>query len=233
MAKDPGSEGDLRAVLTTALNLFRSLIVYLKPVIPATARRAEQLLGGGELTWHDAARPVLGGAIAPYEPLFTRIDLEEVRAMTATPDHEPPSAAGAGAAATAAPVAAGAPAPSGTAPAGTSPIEAIAPEITIDEFAKIDLRVARVIEAALVEGADKLLRLRLDLGGAERTVFAGIRGAYEPAQLTGRLVVVVANLKPRKMRFGTSEGMVLAAGDGEGVFLLAPDSGAKPGSRVR
>jgi methionyl-tRNA synthetase len=154
--------------------------------------------------------------------LFTRIDLQEVRAMTAHREEPaaPPTPAGADRpAATDAPAAAGG--------------EPIAPEITIDDFAKIDLRVARVIEATLVEGADKLLRLLLDLGGSERTVFAGIRSAYEPAQLTGRLVVVVANLKPRKMRFGTSEGMVLAAGDGEGVFLLAPDSGATPGSRVR
>ena len=207
MAKEPSSARDLHAVLTTALNLFRSLVIYLKPVIPATAARAEALLGGAELAWADAATPQLGSAVAPYQPLFTRIDLEDVRAMSEKPTE-----------------------PVETAPRGG---EAIAPEITIDDFAKIDLRVARVLEASLVEGADKLLRLRLDLGDTERTVFAGIRSAYDPAQLAGRLVVVVANLKPRKMRFGVSEGMVLAAGDAEGVFLLAPDAGATPGSRVR
>ncbi len=122
---------------------------------------------------------------------------------------------------------------SATAATPSTGSEPIATEITIDDFAKIDLRVARVIEASLVDGADKLLRLRLDLGEGERTVFAGIRSAYDPAALVGRLVIVVANLKPRKMRFGTSEGMVLAAGDGAGVFLLAPDAGAAPGSRVR
>ena len=159
-------------------------------------------------------------------PLFTRIDLSDVKAMTKTPDHD--AAAKATPAPSTPPPAAASPTP-----APTSSGEPIAPEITIDDFAKIDLRIARVVEASLVEGADKLLRLRLDLGGSERTVFAGIRSAYDPAQLAGRMVVVVANLKPRKMRFGTSEGMVLAAGDGDGVFLLSPDSGAKPGSRVR
>ena len=105
--------------------------------------------------------------------------------------------------------------------------------MTIDDFNKLDLRVARIDRAEPIEGADKLLKLTLDLGGEKRTVFAGIRGAYDPEKLEGRLTVVVANLEPRKMRFGTSEGMVLAAGDGAGVFLLAPDAGAAPGSRVR
>jgi methionyl-tRNA synthetase len=234
IAKEAGRERELRAVLTTGLNLFRSLVVYLKPIIPATAGRAEALLGGSALVWEDAASPLLGGVIGTYQPLFTRIDIEDLRAMTAKPpDQESPPQPGATPAAAAAtaprpPSAAVAPVQS-AAPGG----EAIAPEITIDEFATVDLRVARVVQADLVEGADKLLRLRLDLGGSERTVFAGIRSAYEPAALAGRLVVVVANLKPRKMRFGTSEGMVLAAGDGGGVFLLSPDAGAAPGSRVR
>jgi methionyl-tRNA synthetase len=241
IAKEPGRERELQAVLTTGLNLFRSLAIYLEPIVPTIGRRAETLLGGRELAWQDAASPQLDSAIAAYEPLFTRLDLQDVRAMSkpnedqpapsATPSRPRPDASPAAAAdaADAASVSGAPTPPSAPAPGG----EPIAAEITIDDFAKVDLRVARVVEASLVEGADKLLRLRLDLGGLERTVFAGIRSAYDPAQLDGRLVVVVANLKPRKMRFGISEGMVLAAGDGDGVFLLSPDSGAKPGSRVR
>jgi methionyl-tRNA synthetase len=181
------------------------------------AERAEKLLGGESLTWSDVERPLLGRRIARFEPLLQRVEeaatqriIEDERGGTTAMTNE-------GSAAKAAPTT-GEPT-----------------EIDLELFLKIDLRVARIAAAKLVEGADKLLELTLDLGnGAQRTVFAGIRSAYDPATLTDKHVVVVANLKARKMRFGTSEGMVLAAsGEGPGVFLLSPDSGAAPGMKVR
>ncbi|MFM2289745.1 MAG: methionine--tRNA ligase, partial [Pseudomonadota bacterium] len=164
--------------------------------------------------WDAVATPLLGTALAPYKALATRLDPATVASLIEAPPAEAASpAAAVGAAAVAA---AGAPA-----------------TIGIDDFARIELRVARVLEASAVEGSDKLLRLRLDLGSEQRQVFSGIRAAYAPKQLTGRLVVVVANLAPRKMRFGTSQGMVLcASGEGPGLFLLAADSGALPGMKI-
>jgi methionyl-tRNA synthetase len=196
-------------VCTLGLNLFRTLIVYLKPVIPAVAARAEKLFGGAELGWADAAKPLIGRRIERYENLLERVDADAVERIVAESR--------------------------GPAPADTDKAAAAAEpaEIDLAQFQKIDLRVARVVAASHVEGADKLLRLTLDVGGAERTVFAGIRSAYDPAALVGKQVVVVANLKPRKMRFGVSQGMVLAAsGDGPGVFLVSPDAGAEPGMKV-
>jgi methionyl-tRNA synthetase len=226
MAKTPGAEADVVAVCTLGLNLFRALTVYLKPVVPALAERAERLLAAGELNWDAVATPLLGRPIAKFEALLQRVDLDSVAAIVeagkadASAAAAPPPAS-ASAAASAAPAAAG-----GDAPQKPK-------TITLDEFAKTELRVAKVLEASYVEGADKLLRLKLDLGTEQRTVFSGIRSAYEPAALVGKLVVVVANLQPRKMRFGISEGMVLAAsGDGPGIFLLSPDSGALPGMKV-
>jgi methionyl-tRNA synthetase len=225
LAKEASSEQDeaeLLAVLTTGINLFRVLVAYLKPILPETASKAEAFLRIGPLAWEDAATPLLDHTIAPYEALLTRIDKSAVDAMIEASKAEQAAAPKVGAA---------------DAPAETverAPVDPLAPAIVIDDFARVDLRVARVLRAEPVEGADKLLRLRLDVGDHQRTVFAGIKAAYEAASLEGRLLVVVANLAPRKMRFGVSEGMVLAAGPGgEHVFLLAPDSGAVPGQRVR
>ncbi len=221
MAKDPARASEVQAVCTQGLNLFRILALYLKPVMPRLAAGAERFLGLAEQAWADAAKPLLGAAINPYEPLATRVDPAATQALLAASAEslKPSGVPTAAAAAPAAPVAA--------------PLAATAP-IAIEDFAKIDLRIARIVEAAPVEGADKLLRLVVDLGIERRTVFAGIRQAYSPEALVGRLTVVVANLAPRKMRFGTSEGMVLAAGPGgSDIFLLAPDTGAEPGMQVK
>jgi methionyl-tRNA synthetase len=208
MAKDPSSSADVVAVCTLGLNLFRALILYLKPIVPALAARAEGLLGAGELDWNSVKAPLLGVPIAKFEPLLTRVELATIESLIKPAASEAPALT-------------------------TTPATEGNGEIEIAEFQKTELRVARVIEASYVDGADKLLKLRLDVGTEERTVFSGIRSAYDPATLTGRLVVLVANLAPRKMRFGVSQGMVLAAsGDEPGIFLLAPDSGAKPGMKV-
>ncbi len=204
--------GELQAVCTQALNLFRVLIAYLKPILPQTASAVEDFLGGPELTFESIKTPRLGQTIKPYRHLLTRIEAADLRPLAG--DTAEPS-----------------PKPTRPKPA---PQDARPQTLTIEEFGRLDLRVARVAHAEYVTGADKLLKLSLDLGEERvRTVFAGIRGAYEPDALIGRLVVCVANLAPRTMRFGVSEGMVLAASDGEGPFLIAPDSGARPGSPVR
>ncbi len=232
-AKDPARAAEVQAVCTQGINLFRVLALYLKPVMPKLAAGAEKFLGLPAQSWPDIARPLLGTTINAYEPLATRVDPAAVKALlgasaeTLKPSGIPQAAASptppASAKATAAKVA---PAPAADGPA---------PTISIEEFGKVDLRIARVDSAELVEGADKLLKLGVDLGGdGKRTIFAGIRSAYEPAQLVGRFVVVVANLAPRKMRFGTSEGMVLAAGPGgKDVFLVSPDAGGEPGMKVK
>lgn len=203
--KEPGREAEVLASCTLGLNLFRSLIVLLKPVIPAVAKRAESFLCEGELTWKSVDSPLLGARIARFEPLLRRVEQTAVDAILNEADD------------------------------GASGLsDTQGNEIDIDRFLDVDLRVAEIVEAGYVDGADKLLELRLDLGGSRRTVFAGIRSAYEPENLVGRKVVVVANLKPRKMRFGTSEGMILAAGPGgKEIFLLSPDEGATPGMQVR
>jgi len=229
MAKDPARAADVQGVCTQGLNLFRLLVLYLKPVLPRLAAGAEAFLGLADQRWDDAAAPVLGRAIGAYQPLATRIDPAATEALIAASGESlkptaPPSTARTGTAA--APAAPATPAPA-AAESGPAPI-------SIEDFARVDLRVARIVEAAQVEGADKLLRLVVDAGDARRTVFAGIRQAYAPEQLVGRLTVVVANLEPRRMRFGTSEGMVLAAGPGGAdIFLLAPDTGAQPGMKVK
>jgi methionyl-tRNA synthetase len=218
MAKDPAQAGAVQGVCTQGLNLFRLLVLYLKPVLPRLAADAERFLGLPSQGWLDLGKPLLGSRIGAYQPLATRVDPAATKAMLT----EAAEAAGAApkAAADSAVPATGEPAATQT--------------ISIEEFARLDLRIARIESAAQVQGADKLLELVVDLGGERRTVFAGIRQAYEPGQLEGRLVVVVANLAPRKMRFGVSEGMVLAAGPGgKDIFLLAPDSGALPGMKVK
>jgi len=228
MAKDPARAADVQAVCTQGLNLFRILALYLKPVMPRLAAGAERFLGLGEQSWADAAQPLLGTAINPYEPLGTRVDPAAAKALlAASAETLKPSGVPTAAATPATPE----PAAAKAAPASDA---AAAAPISIDDFAKVDLRIARIVEAAPVEGADKLLRLVVDVGTGRRSVFAGIRQAYAPETLVGRLTVVVANLAPRKMRFGTSEGMVLAAGPGgSDIFLLSPDAGAEPGMKVK
>ena len=213
LAKNADAAAEVVAVCTLGLNLFRTLAVYLKPVLPDVTLRIERLLAAGELRWEDTQKPLLGTPIETFETLLKRVEVAATEAIVADTrkalgQPEPPPAA------------------PGDAPERPA-------TIGIEQFKTVDLRVARVVDASLVEGADKLLRLTLDVGTERRTVFAGIRSAYEPSALVGRLVVLVANLAPRKMRFGVSEGMVLAAsGEKEGVFLLAPDSGAQPGMKV-
>ncbi len=203
-AKDPERAGEVQAVCTQGLNLFRVLMTYLKPVLPATAERAEAFLGSRVSKWDDVVTPLLGTMIGEYHPLATRVDDSLVGRLVEDPMTETASSA-----------------------APARPVE-----ISAEEFARIDLRVARIEAADLVDGADRLLRLTVDLGGERRTMFAGIRGSYEPAQLVGRHVVVVANMKPRRLRFGVSEGMALAASGDAGLFLIAPDSGATAGMKV-
>jgi methionyl-tRNA synthetase len=215
LAKDAGRLAVVQAACTDGINLFRVLATYLKPVLPALVAKAEAFLGAGPLAWADVATPLVGRRIGVYEPLITRIDAAAVERMIE-------SSKG--------PATASAPAEN----AMEEETSGASAPIDIDTFLGVDLRVATVLEAALVPGADKLLQVTVDLGGSRRTVFAGIRSAYDPATLVGRQVVVVANLKPRKMRFGVSEGMLLAAGDDAGgIFLVGPDAGAKPGMRVR
>ena len=217
LAKQPGSAAEVQSICTQGLNCFRALMIYLQPVLPDMAAQAQRFFQESAWTWQSAATPLLGTTILPYQPLATRLDPKAVARLVEPDAAEAPPAAAAPATAT--PGAGGAP----------------AELISIDDFLRIDLRVAKVIEADLVAGADKLLKLRLDVGElGERQVFAGIRSAYDPHSLVGRLIVVVANLAPRKMRFGTSEGMMLAAGPGgTDIFVLSPDSGATPGMRVK
>jgi len=212
-AKDPARAAEVQAVCTQGINLFRVLMAYLKPVLPETAAQAEAFLGAPIAHWRDVEKPLVGSLINEYRPLATRVDATAVKDLVETtmpPTETAPPAA----------------------PAAATPAVAKPAQITPDDFAKIDLRVARVETAEFVEGADRLLKLGVDLGDERRTVFAGIRGAYEPASLIGRHIVVVANLKPKKMRFGTSEGMALAASGDVGLFLLAPDAGAVAGMKV-
>lgn len=222
LKKQPGKEQDLRDACTVALNLYRQLVVYLSPVLPKLAEDTAVLLGDSLDQWSKAREPLRGATIRPFEHLMSRVDPKKVQAVIAASSSAEEDAARNR---------------SADATAKDDDVlaqEPLAAECTIDDFAKIDLRVARVLSAELVPAADKLLKLTVSLGGSEkRTVFAGIKAAYDPQTLVGRLVVVVANLKPRKMKFGTSEGMVIAAGPGEkDVFLLSPDLGAKPGQRV-
>jgi len=215
LAKDPERRGPALEVSSECLDDFRILTILLKPVLPALAARAEAFLNLDPQSWADIARPLPDGhQIHPYAHLMNRIEPKQIDALIDGPE--------------AAPAASSAPAPAAAAADKAA-------TISIDDFTKVDLRIARIVNAEHVDGADKLLKLTLDVGeGRERTVFAGIKSAYDPAQLIGRLTPMVANLAPRKMKFGVSEGMVLAAsGEGPGIFLLAPDSGATPGMRVK
>ena len=227
LAKDPARAAEVQAVCTQGINLFRVLAVYLKPVMPKLAAGAEKFLGLPSQSWADAATPLLGTAINAYEPLATRVDPAAVKALLAASSESLKPAGVPAASATDQPA-------KGAAKTAAQPAAPPA-ELSIDDFMKVDLRIARIDSAELVEGADKLLKLGVDLGElGKRQIFAGIRSAYEPSQLVGRLTVVVANLAPRKMRFGLSAGMVLAAGPGgQEIFVLSPDAGATPGMKVK
>ncbi len=202
------------------LNLFRVLIIYLKPVLPVLAGKVESFLNIPPLLWQDLDRPLLDHKINKFKPLMTRVEKEDIDAMIEDSKENLQTV--------------DAVAQVNAETAGPLLDTPIADEISIDDFLKVDLRVARIVKAQHVEGADKLLQLTLDIGGEERNVFAGIKAAYEPEALEGRLTVMVANLAPRKMRFGLSEGMVLAAGPGNAdIFILSPDEGAQPGMRIK
>ena len=236
LAKDPARREELHDVCTDALNAFRALTYYLAPVLPATADAVAAMLDMPRpLRWNDIA--TVAASTKPYAHLMSRIDPKSIERLLEGPQPAPPPVAPSIATAReespaiAAKAAAGAPGkPLPDADAGVA-----GGTISIDDFGKVDLRIAKIVHAEHVAGADKLLKLTLDVGEARhRTVFAGIKSAYKPEDLVGRLTPMVANLAPRKMKFGLSEGMVLAAsGDGPGIFLLAPDSGAQPGMRVK
>lgn len=211
--KDESLQKSVQQVCTDGLNCFRILMIYLKPVLPNLAVASETFLNTGEASWDDAKQPLYNCEIKPFKALMTRIDADKVNDMVEASKED--------LIATAAPV-------------GPLADDPISEEINFDAFAKVDLRVARIAKAAHVEGADKLLQLTLDLGGETRNVFAGIKSAYQPEDLEGKLTVMVANLAPRKMRFGLSEGMVLAAGPGgDELYILNPDDGAQPGMRIK
>ena len=224
LRKDPAKARELQDVCTVALNLFRQIAVYLTPVLPRLAQQTGELLNDPIRSWDQSQRPLVGTSVSKFTHMLRRVEEKDVLAML---DESKQTAGGAVASAT---VSADQSTDTGDALAA----EPLAPECTIDDFTKVDLRVARVISAEDVPDAKKLLKLTLSLGGGTtKTVFAGIKEAYKPEDLIGRLVVCVANLAPRKMKFGVSEGMVTAAGPGGSeVFLLAVDSGAVPGQRV-
>ena len=207
LAKNPDKSGQLHLVCSQAIEMFRILQIFLKPILPNSAAKAEEFLNTDPLLWADLDKPLFGKSIKPFKKLLDRIEIKTVMQLVTEPDQDGKSMLEEN--------------PSTTAPIG------------IEDFAKIDLRVAKIESAETVDGADKLLRLTLDVGNEKRTVFSGIKEAYKPEELEGRLTVLVYNLAPRKMKFGVSEGMVLAAGPGgEDIFLLSPDSGATPGMVV-
>jgi methionyl-tRNA synthetase len=210
--KDKSQQQSVQDICSLGINLFRVLLTYLKPVLPAMTEAGEAFLNDN-LTWDSVMHPLVEHKISPFKPLMQRIEKERVDAMVEASKEDLAKE-------TAKPI---------TGPLADEPL---ADEIGFDDFIKVDLRVARIVSANHVEGADKLLQLNLDIGGEMRQVFSGIKSSYDPADLEGRLTVMVANLAPRKMRFGMSEGMVLAAADKQGIYLLEPDSGAQPGQRV-
>jgi methionyl-tRNA synthetase len=232
LKKQPDRQAQLLEVCTVALNLYRQLAIYLAPVLPKLAQMSGDFLGNPIQHWSQSGQPLLGVKVAKFEHLMERADMKKMQTVIeASVVADAPATAGAPATTDSAAAASGSSEPD----YGQALIsEPLAPECTIDDFTKVDLRVAEIIKAEEVPEAKKLLKLTISLGGQiQRTVFAGIKAAYDPQSLVGRRVIVVANLKPRTMKFGTSEAMVLAAGPGEkDVFLLSPDSGAKPGQRV-
>ena len=214
MIKDPDSKEEVQLICSNGLNLFKIIITYLKPVLPELAQKSEIFLNVNDLSWNSSSSSLLGHRINKFKPLMTRIESEKVDAVVSATIAE---------------------AGVKSDDENNNDQEKLSETdwIDFDDFAKVDLRVARINAARPVEGADKLLHLTLDLGKEERQVFAGIKSAYDPEKLIGKLAVIVANLAPRKMRFGVSEGMVLAAGPGGSeIFLLEPDAGATPGMKI-
>ena len=209
LMKNPNELQTVQDVCSLGINLFRVLMIYLKPVLPETAKQVEHFLNVPPLQWSDKDQPLLHHTVREFQPLITRIDSKQIEAlkMAAQQDIDNTTPA--------------------VKPANTKEF------ISIEDFNKIDLRVAKVLEAEAVEGADKLLRLKVDLGGEVRQIFAGIKSAYQPETLIGRQVVIVANLAPRKMRFGTSEGMMIVASGTEGLWIISPDEGAHTGMQVK
>jgi len=221
LAKEEGKAAEVQQICTQGLNLFRVLITYLKPVLPVIAENTESFFDAGELTWDGRSNALLGHKINKFKPLMTRIENKTIDQLVEASKQSVPEAAK----------------PAGK-KADQKSKQNSAPEdndmITIDDFLKVDLRVVDIVEANHVEGADSLIQVTVSLDGETRNVFAGIKSAYDPATLVGKQAVLVANLKPRKMKFGVSEGMLLAAGPGgEDIFLVTPDAGAKAGMQVR
>ena len=210
--KDPDQKQKVQDICSLGINMFRVILTYLKPVLPAMSEAGEAFLNDS-LSWESVNQPLVEHQINPFKPLMQRIEKERVDAMVEASVQDLPKAIE-------------------NTISGPLADEPLADEISFDDFIKVDLRVALIVKAEHVEGADKLLKLTLDIGGETRQVFSGIKSSYEPQSLQGRLTVLVANLAPRKMRFGMSEGMVLAAADKKGIYLLEPDSGAQPGQRV-
>lgn len=222
LRKEESRQAELQNICTISLNLFRQIVIYLSPVLPQLSEQTGELLNDPIVNWDQTQTPLAGTAVNPFQHMFKRIEEKQVQAMTEEAKEDVAAAESEAAA-------------SQWNDSGEAlEQEPMSEECTIDDFVKVDLRVARIVEANSVPEADKLLQLTLSLGGDERrNVFAGIKSAYNPEDLVGRLVICCANLKPRKMRFGTSEGMVLASGPGgKDVFLLSPDEGAVPGQRV-
>ncbi|MBT7445188.1 MAG: methionine--tRNA ligase [Methylococcales bacterium] len=214
IAKQEGSDEHLHAVCSTAINLFRLLMIYLKPILPQMADNVATFLNEPTQQWSDSQTMLLDHAIEPYKPLMTRVDTKQIDAMMDASKEDLVA--------------------ENSAPETELSKDPLSPEISFDDFAKIDLRVAKIVDAQHVEGANKLLQLTLDIGGDSKNVFAGIKSAYAPEDLIGKMTVMVANLAPRKMRFGLSEGMVLAAGPGKkDLWILSPDDGAQPGMRIK
>ncbi len=208
LIREQKNRGKVQQICTQGINLFRLLMIYLKPILPKLTEEAEEFLNISSLQWNEIDRPLINHKIDKYKPLLTRMEMNSVNELLSETKAEDNREIA---------------------------VENNGPnEITIEDFEKLELKIAKIEKAEVVDGADKLLRLTLDIGEHKRQVLAGIKGAYNPDELVGRLCVVLANLAPRKMRFGTSEGMVLAAGPGDkDIFLLSPDSGAKPGMIVR
>ncbi len=242
LAKQEGQEAALHEVCTISINLFRLLTLYLKPVLPILAQQVESFLNIEPLSWRSVNDALLGHRINPYQHLMTRIDPKSITALVEANQQNLQAAPEVQSPARHAEAQQHAPSQQPASAEQPSPLQgegvkvgAIAPIISIEDFNKIDLRIARILNAEHVEGAEKLLKLTLDVGEEKpRTVFAGIKSAYDPKKLKGRMTVMVANLAPRKMKFGMSEGMVLAAsGESPGLFILSPDDGAQPGMRVK
>lgn len=211
LAKQDGKEDQVQQVCSDGLNMFRLLITYLKPIVPQIAADAESFLNVVPLTWDGRQQLLQGHKINQFKPLITRIEADKMTAIVAASKEQPIAAD----------------------ESAEDEASDIGPEIDFDDFAKVDLRIARIEKAEHVEGADRLLRLTLNIGSETRIVLAGIKSAYQPEDLEGKLTVMVANLAPRKMKFGLSEGMVLAAGPGgKDLFLLEPHEGAEPGMKV-